>query len=211
MPRVQVISTVQSGGGTHRAGTFVDMSDEELKAMPAGSVRVMANETEEKSRKAILANENASGIDARLAGKVFSGMSHADPPWAQPSDSPIDVIDPETGRPYPDDHAEAREAKDKSIIERQAKADLRHPNVQLAIQPEEVGGAKGDKNASKAQHEAQKSARESFDAKAKAATPAPEHVLAGGAGALTPGSVVTTTPTPDGPKPPEKGETVAKK
>jgi hypothetical protein len=59
MPRVQVISTVQSGGGTHRAGTFVDMSDEELKAMPAGSVRVMANETEEKSRKAILANENA--------------------------------------------------------------------------------------------------------------------------------------------------------
>src|SRR4051812_36499740 len=130
MARVEVLTTVKANDRTLTAGEFADMSDDELAQLPPGSVRVMANETEEAARKDALSRGGSSSVADRLINRVYTPPAFVpDVPWAPRSDSPVDVHDPETGRPHPDTHEGAREAREKSIIERQSMADIRHPST----------------------------------------------------------------------------------
>jgi hypothetical protein len=135
MARVEVLSTVKSGDAVYRAGDFVDMDDQQMAQLPPGTVRVMANETEEAARKDSLSRGGGSYTADRLINRVYTPPAFVpDVPWAPRSDSPVDVHDPETGRPHADTHEGARTAREKSIIERQAMSDLRHPDVR-GIEP----------------------------------------------------------------------------
>jgi hypothetical protein len=113
MPRYHVMSTIQFGGTLHRAGQQVDMTEAEARALPRGSVRPVMKEGE----KSPVVPRPQSAVDARLSMKVNTPPPGEMPAlFGHPADSPVE--------------SEDAGEREKSIIERQARPDLRHPDTE---------------------------------------------------------------------------------
>lgn len=161
---------------------------------------------ESGAAKAESATAKAATTSTHGASPAPPGLVTPPPVFGYAADSPVDVVDPKTGKPYADsdespEAVEARAMRLQSIIDRQDQRDLRHPSVQGIPAGSAPDAAITEPDGSPAKLEKATHRREDKHHAGGPVVATEPTTSPAGVGAAT---VVTAVPAPGGPKVPDK-------